>query len=55
MEPRKFCPLSAPGTREVMCNAACAWYDVSTQGCIMQGIARSREAPDAKDFHRLLQ
>lgn len=43
MEPRKFCPLSAPGPREVMCNDACAWYDVSAQKCIMQGIAQSLE------------
>lgn len=46
MEQREYtiCPLVSKGFgswETAVCNDACAWYDVSTQGCIMQGIARS--------------
>lgn len=48
MELREYtiCPLVSKGFgswETAVCNDACAWYDVSTQGCIMQGIARSLE------------
>ena len=48
MELREYtiCPLVSKGFgawETAVCNDACAWYEVSTQGCIMQGIARSLE------------
>ena len=48
MELREYtiCPLVSKGFgswETAVCNDACAWYDVSTQECIMQGIAQSLE------------